>query len=159
MLPRSQPLSSTEWWHSQKLREGVKPLLIWQCRVTTESMNQQDWEILPQFTSDNVNPPSRLKSGDRQICVPQPPWKSLTNSMYQDEQMDQQKDKSMSLEDSNYMQYHNEQTDRQTRLRNPCHGDILTYRLHSSEQIDRQTDRQIHVKGIFLLIACIPVNR
>lgn len=62
--------------------------------------------------------------------------------MYHDEQMDQQKDKSMSLEDSNYMQYHNEQTDRQTRLRNPCHRKILTYSLYSSEQIDVQTDRQ-----------------
>lgn len=62
--------------------------------------------------------------------------------MYQDEQMDQQKDKTMSLEDSNYMQYHNEQTDRQTRLRNPCHRKILTYSLYSSEQIDAQTDRQ-----------------
>lgn len=72
--------------------------------------------------------------------------------------MDQQKDKSMSLEDSNYMQYHNEQTDRQTRLRNPCHGKILTYSLYSSEQIDVQTDRQIHVTGRFLLIACFIVN-
>lgn len=121
MLPRSQPLLSSVWmmswarFHSQKFRKGVKPLLIWQCRVTEESMNQQDGEILPQFTSDNVNPRSCLISEDCEICVPGSFLLIACIKM-------------------------NKLTNRKTK---PCPWKILTDSMfHYSEYTDRTTDRQ-----------------